>query len=90
VARPPKVLVLQIAAEMLGGRRKLRGFLRASSADLASWLAGTKQPPEQAFLKALELILDDLDAGGRRLSKISRARRESAVVLKARREKSPR
>jgi hypothetical protein len=84
VARPPKVLVLQIAAEMLGGPRKLRAFLRASSADLASWLAGTRPPPEQAFLKALELILDDLDSGGRRLSKISRASRESAVILKAR------
>ena len=77
-------MVLQIAAEMLGGRRKLRTFLRASSADLASWLAGVKQPPEQAFLKALELILDDLDTGGRRLSKLSRARRESALILKAR------
>jgi hypothetical protein len=82
-------MVLQIAAEMLGGPRKLRGFLRASSADLASWLAGTKQPPEQAFLRALELILDDLDTGGRRLSKLSRAHRESAVVLKARPVKSP-
>lgn len=77
-------MVLQIAAEMLGGPRKLRGYLGASSAEVASWLAGIEPPPQHAFLRALELILDDLDAGGRRLSKLSRARRESAVVLKAR------
>jgi hypothetical protein len=76
--------VLQIAAEMLGGPRKLRSFLRASSADVVNWLAGIKQPPEPVFLKALELILDDLDSGGRLLSKLSRARRESAVILRAR------
>lgn len=76
-------MVLKIAAEMLGGPRKLRSFLGASSAEVANWLAGVEPPPQHAFLRALELILDDLDTGGRRLSKISRARRESAVVLKA-------
>jgi hypothetical protein len=85
VARPLKVMVLQIAAEMLGGPRKLRGYLGASSAELVSWLSGIEPPPQHAFLRALELILDDLDAGGRRLSKIARTRGKSAVILKVRR-----
>jgi hypothetical protein len=82
-------LVLQIAAQLLGGPRKLRGYLGASSAEVVSWLAGIEPPPQHAFLRALELILDDLDAGGRRLSKIARARRDSAVVLKARLGRRP-
>ena len=82
-------MVLQIAAEMLGGPRKLRSYHGASSADVVSWLSGIEPPPPHAFLRALELILDDLDAGGRRLSKIPRARRESAVILKARRVGRP-
>jgi hypothetical protein len=28
---------------------------------MAAWLAGTEEPPAEVFLRALELVLDDLD-----------------------------
>lgn len=59
-------MTLRVAAELLGGPRQLRIFLRAPAADVAAWLAGTQEPPDSAFLRALELVLDDLDTGGRR------------------------
>ena len=80
---------MRIAADLLGGPRKLRIFLRAPAADLAAWLAATAEPPEAAFLRALELILDDLDAGGRRLAAIRRARRQGAQILTPRTKGPP-
>jgi hypothetical protein len=74
-------MTLRIAAELLGGPRKMRIFLRAPAADVAAWLAATREPPDEAFLKALELILDELDAGGRRLATIRRTRRQGAQIL---------
>ena len=50
-----------MAANRLGGPRKLRDYLRAPSADMVSWLAGLEEPPTPIFLRALELILDELD-----------------------------
>jgi hypothetical protein len=82
-------MTMRIAAELLGGPRQLRIFLRAPAADVAAWLAATAEPPESAFLRALELILDDLDAGGRRLATSRRARREGAKILKARTKRPP-
>jgi len=69
---------------MLGGPRKLRRVLDASSSDVAKWLSGMEEPPAHAFLAALQLILDDLDSGGHKLREIRSARRKSAVVLRAR------
>jgi hypothetical protein len=77
-------MALRMAADMLGGPRKLRHFLKASSADVANWLSGVKQPPTRVFLAALELILDDLDSGGHQLRKVNAPRRKSAAILKAR------
>jgi hypothetical protein len=54
-----------MAAKRLGGPRKLRDFLRAPSAEVVAWLAGVEEPPAAVFLRALELILDDLDSGRR-------------------------
>lgn len=56
-----KAKTLQMAAKKLGGPRKLRDYLRAPSAAVVSWLAGVEEPPTAVFLRALELILDDLD-----------------------------
>ncbi len=64
VAFSVKTKALQIAARKLGGPRKLRDYLRMPTADVVSWLAGIQEPPMPVFLRALELILDDLD--GRR------------------------
>jgi len=80
---------MRIAAELLGGPRQLRIFLSASAADVAAWLAAIREPPEAAFLHALELILDDLDAGGRRLARLRRPRRRSAQILTTRRKGPP-
>jgi hypothetical protein len=80
---------MRIAAELLGGPRQLRIFLRAPAADVAAWLAATMEPPESVFLRALELILEDLDAGGRRLATIRRARRQGAQILTPRRKRPP-
>ena len=79
-----KARVLRIAANILGGPRQLRSFLGVPSASLANWLAGIGEPPHEVFLKALQVILDELDAGGDRLPRNARTRGEPAPVLKAR------
>jgi len=56
-----KAKTLQMAAKRLGGPRKLRDYLHAPSAEFVSWLSGVEEPPTPVFLRALELILDDLD-----------------------------
>jgi hypothetical protein len=61
--RSVKTRTLQMAASALGGPRKLRDRLEVSSADIAAWLNGTAEPPREIFLRALELILDDLERG---------------------------
>jgi hypothetical protein len=57
-----KARTLQLAAKRLGGPRKLRDHLRAPSAQFISWLSGVEEPPAPVFLRALELILDELDS----------------------------
>jgi hypothetical protein len=52
---------VNVAAELLGGPARLREKLKASSADVAAWLAGTKEPPPPVFLLVVEIILDELD-----------------------------
>jgi hypothetical protein len=61
VARSLKTQTIHLAARMAGSPRKLRDLLGSSSADIASWLAGNEQPPDDVFLQCLELILDELD-----------------------------
>lgn len=82
-------MTLRIAAELLGGPRQLRIFLRAPAADVATWLAATKEPPDSAFVRALQLILDELDTGGRRLAKIRRTRLQGAQILPTRTKRAP-
>jgi hypothetical protein len=69
VAFSVKTKALQIAARKLGGPRKLRDYLRMPTADVVSWLAGIQEPPTPVFLRALELILDDLDNRAHQLRK---------------------
>jgi hypothetical protein len=56
-----RIRALREAARLLGGAAKLRDRLQSSSADIAEWLAGVKEPPE-VLLRAVDLILDELDA----------------------------
>ncbi len=62
MAHPVKTKTLKVAAQSLGGPRKLRDFFRAPSEKVVAWLAGIEDPPKPMFLRALEVILDDLDA----------------------------
>lgn len=61
VAKLTKTKVLRLAAEKLGGARKLGEFLAAPSADIASWLTGKVEPPTPIFMRALDVILNDLE-----------------------------
>ena len=62
VARGVRARTLQVAADQVGGRRKLRDLLGASSAEVAAWISGVAEPPDEIFLRAVELILERLDA----------------------------
>ena len=62
VAQTVRTRTLKLAADRVGGRRKLRDLLGVSSSVLAGWITGVQQPTDEAFHRALELILDDLDA----------------------------
>ena len=53
---------LRIAASLVGGPRRLAYSLGASPSDVIAWLSGSSEPPREAFLKALEVILKDLEA----------------------------
>jgi hypothetical protein len=55
------IRALRLAARLVGGPAKLRDALGVSSAEVADWLAGTQEPPREILLRAVDLILDDLD-----------------------------
>jgi hypothetical protein len=61
---------------MLGGPRELREHLGVAASDLAAWLTGQREPPAEILLKALDLILEDLDAGAPRLRKLNEPPRD--------------
>ena len=47
---------LRRAADILGGKDKLRAALRVPMASLEEWLEGKVQPPMDVFLKAVDII----------------------------------
>ena len=49
----------QKAAELYGGQKKLARYLQVPLADLEKWIAGGATPPHAAFLKAIDLVLDE-------------------------------
>ena len=57
---------LELAASIVGGPRRLRDLLKVPSADLVAWLAGNAVPPREVFLRALDIVLDELDKGNGR------------------------
>jgi hypothetical protein len=65
VTHPIKAKALRMASRKLGGNRKLRDFLRVPAEQLVRWMSGAEDPPTPILLKAIELILDDLDRRGR-------------------------
>jgi hypothetical protein len=64
MAQSVRTETIRAASSILGGPRKLSAHLRAPYADVMEWIAGTKEPPEPAFLQALSILLDELDADG--------------------------
>lgn len=53
---------LRKAAEPVGGERALARYLGVSLADLYAWMQpGAQPPPITVFLKAVDLVLNDLD-----------------------------
>ena len=47
---------LQRAAEIVGGRERLRELLRVSRNDLEAWLDGGGEPPLEVFFRAVDII----------------------------------
>ena len=48
---------LRRAAEIVGGRAKLRKCLNVSAICLAAWMAGLDAAPNDVFLKAVDIIM---------------------------------
>ena len=55
---------LHRACLILGGVPGLAGHLGIGEAELLRWLQGTEEPPFEAFLAAVEVVLLHLDAPG--------------------------
>lgn len=49
---------LRRAAEILGGTRELRDYLRVPAEDLARWLRGEGTPPAGIFFRVVDLIVE--------------------------------
>ncbi len=54
--------ILQKAADHVGGQRALARYLKVPLADLYAWMRpGAERPPQAVFLRAVDLVLSDLD-----------------------------
>jgi len=65
MAASVQIRALQKAIELAGGRRALAERLGVGSKELEKWLAGKADIPRDAFMRVVELIIDELapDAG---------------------------
>lgn len=64
MAAKVQVRALLKAAAIVGGRRALAERIGVKLSDLDKWLAGKGQVPRSPFLRAVEIIVDDLAAEG--------------------------
>jgi hypothetical protein len=78
---------LHKAAENVGGLRALARYLKVSLPDLYTWMRpGAERPPLGVFLKAVDLVLHDLDmpdakrAQELRVAAIREDRRRASVL----------
>ena len=55
-----RVRTLRRAAEILGGPAQLRKYLNVSALCLAAWMTGHDTAPTYVFLKAVDLVLEDV------------------------------
>jgi hypothetical protein len=58
---PVHARTLVKAAELLGGERALARYLKVPMAELFVWMRGATPVPDQIFLRAVDLVLNDLD-----------------------------
>jgi hypothetical protein len=49
---------IRLAAEALGGMAQLQHALRVPSQDLLRWMNGVEAPPQQVFLRVVDILLD--------------------------------
>jgi hypothetical protein len=56
---------LRRAAEVLGGVRELRDYLRVPTEELSCWLSGAEAPPTGIFLRVVDLLVEDGEARNR-------------------------
>jgi len=55
--------ILQRAADIVGGERALARYLNIPQAEVYAWMRpGASPPPIAVFLKAADLVLNDLDS----------------------------
>ena len=52
------------AAELLGGRNELARALQTPVAEIERWIADEAKPPREMFLRVVDIILDETNAGG--------------------------
>jgi hypothetical protein len=55
-----RVRTLCRAAEIVGGPAQLRKYLNVSALCLAAWMTGYDTAPTYVFLKAVDLVMEDL------------------------------
>jgi len=86
---------LNRASEILGGRDRLREFLRVPASHLTLWLSGAEKPPLDVFLKVVDLISGgppvEAEDASELVLRARRLRRESGllrVVVSRTRERS--
>jgi hypothetical protein len=79
--------ILHKAADLVGGQRALARYLKVSLPDIYAWMGpGAEPPPIGVFLKAVDLVLEDLDlpdaqrAQSVRVAAIHEDRRRAAVL----------
>jgi hypothetical protein len=54
--------ILHKAAELVGGQRALARYLKVPLPEVYTWIRpGTEPPPVGVFLKAVDLVLNDLE-----------------------------
>jgi len=79
---------LKRAAEILGGRDRLREYLRVPASHLNLWMSGAEKPPLDVFLKVVDLIsggppVDDAASTSELVQRARRLRRESGLMRAA-------
>jgi len=55
-----RVRTLRRAAEILGGPAQLRKYLNVSALCLAAWMTGADTAPTYVFLKAVDLVMEEV------------------------------